>query len=259
MTAMTTTAPSAIRRAGRLLLLAACLVVALPDAAWAEHRVPTDYLADLVTDALADETPAGEGLEIRFNRRALTLGLPDAVSLADLAIGAVRYDARTGRFTVEFVWPMEAEKTGRHAASGQAMRTRRVPVLSRRIAAGETVDKGDLSWITMPVHRIGATMLTRSAEITGKAARRPLPPGRPVQDSDLRQPYLVDKGSLVTMIVRSGALTLTATGRAMGNASHGQAVRVVNLDSRRTVEGVVVGPGEVQILSAGRITTAAAR
>jgi len=63
-------------------------------------------------------------------------------------------------------------------------------------------------------------------------------------DRRKRGETLIRRGDLVTLTYRTGALQLTARARATANAAEGEAIRLVNIDSDRTVEAVVTGPGQ---------------
>lgn len=62
-------------------------------------------------------------------------------------------------------------------------------------------------------------------------------------------PKLVRRGQPVTVAIRSGALTITAHGRALADGRAGDMVRVVT-SSSRTLEGVVEASGAVRVAAA---------
>ncbi len=62
----------------------------------------------------------------------------------------------------------------------------------------------------------------------------------------------------MTLIYEAPGLYLTGRGKSIDSGTEGDIVNVVNLQSKRTVQGVVIGPGQVSIVTAGpRLTTAA--
>ena len=69
----------------------------------------------------------------------------------------------------------------------------------------------------------------------------------PVRTYDLIRAQIVKRGEPVTIAVRSGALSITAQGKALASGAQGDAVRVVNLATNRTLDGVVDAPGIVRI------------
>ena len=60
------------------------------------------------------------------------------------------------------------------------------------------------------------------------------------------------------LIYEAPGLYLTGRGKALDSGTEGDIVNIVNLQSKRTVQGVVTGPGQVTITAPGpRLTTAA--
>jgi len=51
----------------------------------------------------------------------------------------------------------------------------------------------------------------------------------------------------VTMLFRHGALVISARGRALIDGSEGEIIRVLNVDSGRTVEATVIAPDTVSL------------
>ena len=72
--------------------------------------------------------------------------------------------------------------------------------------------------------------------------------GEPLRPSDLRTPVVVSKGSLVTIIYRTNVLTLTAQGRAMVNGASGESIAVMNAQSNRIIDAVVVDGDTVAVI-----------
>jgi len=85
------------------------------------------------------------------------------------------------------------------------------------------------------------------AAAIGQEARINLYPGRPIRLSDIGPPAILERNQLVVMIYDIGALTITVEGRALDRAGIGERVRVMNLDSRTTVTGIVKSDGTVEV------------
>lgn len=122
-----------------------------------------------------------------------------------------------------------------------------VPVPTRRIRTGEVIDSGDIAWVDMAESGRTANWVLDAAEIVGMSADRQLAADRPIRPTDLRRPIDVTRGDGVTMVLRHGALVLTARGRALDDGAEGERIRVVNVDSNRTVEATVTGPETVEV------------
>ena len=71
--------------------------------------------------------------------------------------------------------------------------------------------------------------------------------GQALRVADLAKPDLVQRDQGVTLIYQSRGLYLTMRGKAVDNGTEGDVVNVLNLQSKRTVTGVVTGRGQVTI------------
>ena len=67
---------------------------------------------------------------------------------------------------------------------------------------------------------------------------------------------MVGRGDSVDILYASEALTIVARGRALDSGAPGDVVRVLNVDSNRTIEGVVDSPGLVRIEIGLRLASA---
>ena len=122
------------------------------------------------------------------------------------------------------------------------------PVLIR------TVEKGDLlsttDFVVEPVTPGIARNAMRPEMAAGQEARRRLVAGAPVRSADVVRPRLVHRGEAVTITLVSGALTITTAGRALSDGGAGDSVRVVSVDTNRTLDAIVEQSGRVRL--AGR-------
>jgi len=84
-------------------------------------------------------------------------------------------------------------------------------------------------------------------DVIGQEARVVLYAGRPVLTGDVGPPALVDRNQIVRLIFRAGPVSILAEGRALGRGGMGDTLRVMNLDSRNTVTGLVGPDGTVHV------------
>ena len=96
------------------------------------------------------------------------------------------------------------------AAAGGAAE---VDVLVRPVARGEVLAAADFERASVPAAT--ARFSLRGADAVGKEARRALALGATVRASDIGPPILVRRGEGVTLMMRSGRLTITAPGSAL--------------------------------------------
>lgn len=83
------------------------------------------------------------------------------------------------------------------------------------------------------------------SDFVGREARVVLYQGRPISLSDLGPAAIIERNQSVTLKYLSGALLISAEGRALGRAGVGESLRVMNQASRNTVFGIVDKSGSV--------------
>lgn len=207
--------------------------------------VPHEHVAEEIELALVDRM-GGTEIQIQIGSGAAGLtvarGETPAVSVDDLQLDRTR-----GRFTATLALPADSADARRVSVSGRVFQAVQVPVLSRRVPVGEIVQESDLDYRKMRVEKVARNMITDASDLIGKSPKRPLQVNRPLRANDLGTPVLVAKGSLVTMVFETGAISLSATGRALENGGNGDVIRVLNTRSRRTVEALVEGSGKVVV------------
>jgi flagellar basal body P-ring formation protein FlgA len=136
------------------------------------------------------------------------------------------------------------------AFAADAVNGPRIVVPAHDIERGETITDGDLVAATIIPDRMRPGIVMDAANLVGHEARRMLRAGEPVRMEDVRMPILIVKGTTVTMTFAEPGITLTATGRAMGDAGLGEIVVVQNPVSFRQVSCVVTGAGAVRAADA---------
>jgi flagellar basal body P-ring formation protein FlgA len=116
-------------------------------------------------------------------------------------------------------------------------------VAARPVRAASLIGPADVTILP------GATpgTLADPAEAVGLEARVMLYPGRPIRPGDVGPPALVERNARVTLRFARGTLEIATEGRALDRAGAGETVRVMNLDSRIVVTGIVAGPGLVEV------------
>jgi flagella basal body P-ring formation protein FlgA len=182
-------------------------------------------------------------LAVTFDRDPQPLHLETA---ADLRAAYTYYNARSGRFDVVFEVPEDAAPRATPRYSGYAIETLPVVVPVRALARGEVIRAADVTIERRPKadFRDGALAAT---EVTGLAVRHAVRAGQPLQAVDLMRPQVVQRNEPVTLIYQVPGLVLTIRGKALESGADGDLVNVLNVQSKRTVQGTVAGPGRVVV------------
>ena len=119
-------------------------------------------------------------------------------------------------------------------------------MLARNVERNEVLKSSDVVVERRPKAEVGADAAGRDRAV-GMQARRQLRAGQALRVADLAKPDLVQRDQNVTLIYETPGLYLTVRGKALEGGTEGDVVNVMNLQSKRTVSGVVSGRGQVSI------------
>ena len=118
--------------------------------------------------------------------------------------------------------------------------------MARGLERNEIIKSADVTIERRPKSEVGNDVASRDRTV-GMQARRQLRAGAAVKGSDLSKPDLVQRDQSVMLIYETSGLYLTIRGKALEGGTEGDVVSVLNLQSKRTVTGVVVGRGQVAV------------
>ncbi len=236
----------------RIRSLAAAQNIALADTGYLEtisvtrssQHIGADVIEPLLIEAFNTRGLNGT-LRIRFASEP-ALDIPIDAKPA-LTVESLDADPQSGQFRAKLRSAADDRRFAPVTIAGRVYTVSTIPILVRDIKAGEVLGATDLSNKEIPTDKITATLVTAQSDIEGLAARHALRAGEALRQGDLERPQLVRKGSLVSIGVRTAGMILTAQGRALENGGKGDVIRVLNTQSKRTIEATVKGPGEVVV------------
>jgi flagella basal body P-ring formation protein FlgA len=185
-------------------------------------------------------------LSLSFDRDLGDIKL-EAANSGAMQPASVRFEPRGNRFdvTLEIAGDNVAAPT-RLRFTGTVIETVEAAVLARGVERNEVIKSSDVVIERRPKAEVGADPASRDRAV-GMQARRQLRAGQAVRIADLAKPDLVQRDQSVTLIYDSPGLYLTVRGKAQDSGTEGDVVNVLNLQSKRTVAGVVTGRGQVSI------------
>ena len=201
-----------------------------------------------VARALEHRSGLGDAanLTLTFDRDVQDLQL-EASNTGAMQPVSARYEPRSGRFDVSFEVGNDAGTTpAKLRFTGTAIETMEAAVLTRDIERNEVLKSSDLVTERRPKATLGADVAARDRAV-GMQMRKQVRAGQSLKTADLAKPDLVQRDQNVTLIYESSGLYLTIRGKAIENGAEGDVVNVLNLQSKRTVSGVVIGREQVAI------------
>ena len=185
-------------------------------------------------------------LSMTFDRDVQDIRL-DAAHTGAMQPTAVRYDPRSNRFDVTLEISNEnGTAPAKLRFTGTAVETVEAAILTRGIDRNEVIKGSDVVIERRPKAEVGVDVAGRDRAV-GMQARKQLRAGQALKTADLARPDLVQRDQSVTLIYEAAGLYLTARGKAVEGGTEGDVVNVLNLQSKRTITGVVTGRGQVTI------------
>jgi flagella basal body P-ring formation protein FlgA len=163
---------------------------------------------------------------------------------ADLRVARMAFDPRSGRFDVLFERPGTRNfirLTGTYAETFEAA------VLSRPVAAGVVLRAADITIVRRPKAEFAANVVTTAEQAVGLAARRAMRPGEVLRQTELSKPEVIARNDNVTITFQVPGITLTMRGKALEGGARGDTISVLNVQSKRSIQATVAGPGHVVV------------
>jgi len=122
-----------------------------------------------------------------------------------------------------------------------------VPVVTRRVPAGEKISAGALENRRIQRGRGAGVKPLTPGLLVGSVAARDLAVGEVVSELDIHRPAVITAGTSVFLEVRKGSIVARVPAQARQSGSVGDRIRVVSSDSDREMLAVVVSQGLVAV------------
>ena len=122
-----------------------------------------------------------------------------------------------------------------------------VLVAARNLPNKRTLSAADVTTARHDLSRLPHGYFSEPREVEAMMTRRRLTAGTVLTPGALKEAPLVRRNEKVTLIVDAGGVQIRAVGVALEEGTRGQSVKVRNQGSKRVIEGIVVGPGLVEM------------
>ena len=216
----------------------------------AARMIPAKAVEDEVARALSDQYQLGaaKDLMVTFDRTLRAMYVSPS-ALGEPRVTRISYDNRSNRFDADIDLPTGADSRGTLRLGGQAIPTIQVLVMAHSVERGALLKDSDIGVERKPRAEVSRDAITDRDQVVGLAARDSLPSGRPLRPSDLTRPELVQRNDIVTLTYDMPGLSLTVRGKATEGGAQGDTITVLNEQSKRMLQGVVIGPGRVAVIT----------
>lgn len=173
----------------------------------------------------------------------------DPSATGDLVLRSAVVSPISGRFEVTYDLPGPFASRRPLRFTGSVVETVAVAVTTRALAPGATVRPSDVALERRPKSQAGTDTVGATSDAIGLALRVPVRAGQPLRRSDLTVPKLVHRDEEITLVYEVPGILLTTRGKALEGGAEGDVISVLNVESKRTLQGFVTGPSRVAIKS----------
>jgi flagellar basal body P-ring formation protein FlgA len=191
--------------------------------------------------------PDQSNLTVVFDNEVRNLAV-EAAATNELAVAHLSYEPRTTRFDVTFELPGSAiARSLPLHFTGSLRETIEAVVPTHEIAQGQVLKAADLALERRPKTNSTPTTLTTIEQAQGLSAKHPLRAGQVIRQADVAKPEVVGRGETVTIVFEVPGITLSIVGKAVDAGALGDLINVLNVQSKRTIQATVIGPGRVSV------------
>jgi flagella basal body P-ring formation protein FlgA len=205
-------------------------------------------IEDRIARALGGKYGFGDAgnLTITMDRELRPMHI-EASAASDLTIARLNVEPRSGRFDVSFELPGSAAARRLPLRfTGTVAETLETATLVRTMARGEIVRQADVVIERRPKAEVAGEPIT-TEQVVGFALKRALRSGQAIRQADLMKPEVVQRNETVIIVYEVPGIFLTVRGKALEAGAAGDLISVLNVQSNRTVQATVTGPGRVTI------------
>lgn len=225
------------------LCVVATALVALPAAAAAQAAHPLDEIRQVAERFITAQLPEGAGrvhasadaldprLRLPRCEKSPSALLPPGAGIS--ARTAVGVRCAQPKWTVYVPVRVETELP--------------VLVLRKSMPRNSAVGAADVEIRTQRVPGLSTSYIGSTGQLAGRHLKRPTPAGTLLTAELMAADILVRRGQRVTLIASAGGIEVRTQGEAIQDAGPTGRVRVLNLTSRRIVEGQVESRDQVRV------------
>ena len=215
----------------------------------ASRNIGNTDIEERIASAIASQYRIADArnIGITFDRNVTTINVEPGI-VGDLAVTRLSFDQRSGRFDVTLDVPgSHVVRRGALRFTGIAAEVVDTAVLTRQVARGDVLRASDVVIERRPKRDLATDGVAELGAAIGMAVRQPVRAGQALRRADLMKPELVARNEQVTLIFQAPGISLTMRGTASEPGTEGDVISVMNTHSKRQVQGVVTGPGQVTV------------
>ena len=203
--------------------------------------VTEDMIKDAISIALEKEGLTG-AYDLDFVGAKPEIILPHNIDAA-IEIEAASYNTSRQTFSAT----VRTSDNQLKQFTGIAYPLVEIPVLKSPLARGDVITRNMVTELKVRADYVTEKIVVQPNDLIGMTPRRIIRANAAIDVADLDKPIMVKRGDLVTMELKNGPISITAIAKAMENGTKGDVIRLINVDSKRTLDARVTGIRSAQV------------
>jgi flagella basal body P-ring formation protein FlgA len=152
-----------------------------------------------------------------------------------------------GPISLTVVVRVDGKPVRRLLAVGTISVSTEVVVAVMPLSRDQIITRADVRLEERTLAQVPEGAMTDLQEVIGKRPRRSISSGTPLHARLLEAPPVIQKGSVVTVLINTPTLSVVMQGQAKEDGAVGEQIRVVNLASRKEIYGRVIDENTVRV------------
>jgi len=205
--------------------------------------VSQDMISNAISSSLIDQGLHSDN-DLEFVGASAEILLPHDMN-PTITVMNSSYNKSRHTFSATLMTP--DNKT--HKFTGVAHAMVQIPVLNTPARRGDYIKQSMISMMNIREDMIADNMILTIDELVNMSPRKIIRANTPIASKDLAKPTMVKRGDLVTMRLHQGPIQITALAKALETGTKGDLIRVMNMDSKRTLQAQITGLGEATVFN----------
>ena len=208
------------------------------------QEVDEQDFEDMLVDYLNNKLPAGRFEISRFQVRG---NGPVSEGMLDVVLEDARGDDHYGQISLKGIVSVDGRMERRVSIAAWVDYEAPIVVAARKLDRNDVLAAGDVTVELRNLSRLPDGIVTDPREVRGMRLRQDMDAGEHMLSRMLEKPPLVERGEDVTILARSGVLSIMALGLAKESGGLGDAIEVENTMSDKIITCRVTGPAQVEV------------
>ena len=152
------------------------------------------------------------------------------------------------RFSCKITIYVDGKELTENTISGKFYELQAIPTPASNIAKNVILKADMIKMTKVRKSRIKVNIFYDINEVIGKETKKSIKEGKLFSTNDIREPIIINRGNIVTIIYKTKNMKLTAKGEAIDDGSKGENIKVMNTNSKKILNCRILDKNTVEVI-----------